>query len=124
MCSLSNSIKHYKHILFAKDKINIQLHYVTVNQLASQQMCKCSETDGIVCVQSKNVAVKLYKWTEVMFLMTLLYSQIKIATKTEAAVLDIRDTWLDTALASVVSGWLLYSFKTHYATRGNGQPVA
>jgi hypothetical protein len=53
MCSLSNSIKNYKHILFAKDKINIQLHYVTVKQLASQQMCECSETDGIaLCLRA------------------------------------------------------------------------
>ena len=35
------------------------------------------------CMQSNNVAIRLYKGTEVMFLMTLLYSQIKNATETE-----------------------------------------
>jgi len=49
-------------------------------------MCKFSATDEIAlsCTQSSNVAVRLYNGMEVMFLMTVLYSTIKTATKTEA----------------------------------------
>ena len=36
-----------------------------------------------LCMQSNNVAVRIYKGKEMTFLMPLLYSQIKIATKTE-----------------------------------------
>ena len=35
------------------------------------------------CMQSNNVAIRLYRRMEVMVLMTLLYSQIKNATTTE-----------------------------------------
>ena len=49
-------------------------------------MCQCSATDGIaLCLHAvQQVAVRLFNEPEVMFLMTLLYSQIKTATKTEA----------------------------------------
>jgi hypothetical protein len=43
-----------------------------------------------VCMQYNIVAIRLYKGTEVMFLMTLLYSQINTATSTEAMLCN---TW-------------------------------
>jgi hypothetical protein len=39
-----------------------QLHYGTVNQSPSQQICKCLATGGIVlCMQYKNEAARLYR---------------------------------------------------------------
>jgi hypothetical protein len=53
-------------------------------------------------MQSNNVALRLYEGMEVMFLMTLLYSQIKTATEKQCfVILEIRD---DTILVTVVSG--------------------
>ena len=53
-----------------------------------------------VCTQSNNVAIRLYRGTEVMFLMTLLYSQIKTATEKQCfAILDIRG-WYRTGLCN------------------------
>ena len=49
-------------------------------------MCKCSATDEIALssMQSNNVNIRLHNGMEVMFLMTVLNSKIKPATKTEA----------------------------------------
>jgi hypothetical protein len=43
----------------------LQLHYGTVNQSPSQQICQCSATGGIaICIQPNNVAVRLHTGSE------------------------------------------------------------
>ena len=64
-----------------KKKI-FQLHY---GNSASKCVSVQWQTElPSVCMQSNNVAVRLYNGMEVMFLMTVLYSTIKTAIKTVA----------------------------------------
>jgi hypothetical protein len=75
-------------------------------------------------MQYNNVAVRLYTGNVVMFLMTVLYSLIKTATKTDAmfAVCGIRGRY-SIGLCSF-NMTFLYSMKTDYAARRNGVQVA
>jgi len=70
-----------------------QLHYGTVKEWPSQQMCKCLATGGIALLSACNTKMRLYNYTEgtdVMFLKTLLYCLIKTATMTEVTFCN---TW-------------------------------
>jgi hypothetical protein len=81
LLNIQVSSERRSYLLFAKEKYS---SYVMV-QWNSDPASKCVSVRQqaalpSVYMLSNNVAIRLYKGTEVMFLMTLLYSQIKTAT--------------------------------------------
>ena len=110
------SSEHRSYLWLIKNNKVFQLHYGNPASkcVSVQRQMKLPS----LCMQSNNVAVRLYNGMEVMFLMTVLSSKIKTANKKEAMLCSTWPKgWNCTGLCSFKVIFLL-SLKMDYRAEG------